>query len=104
MSALTGDMPQLLKLLIALATVLALMGGLAFIMKKLGLAAERNIKSGKKRRLSIVESVPLDARRRLVILQCDKKQHLVILGPNSETVLDGNLETVDCSEDSDSST
>ena len=44
-----------------------------------------------KRRLKVVEALPLDARRRLVLLQRDNKQHLVILGPNGETVIETDI-------------
>ena len=100
MDVISPELPQFLKLLIALGVVFALMGGLAFVLKKLGLSAERTIKSGDKRRLKLIESLPLDARRRVVILKCDDREHLVVLGHSSETVIDTDIESVDCSEDS----
>ena len=104
MDVISPDIPQFLKLLIALGVVLTLMGGLAFILKKLGLSADRAIKSSDKRRLTLVESLPLDARRRLVIVKCDDKEHLVVLGHNSETVVDQDIGSVDCSSNSKPST
>lgn len=88
---LIPEMPQFLRLLIALGIVLGLMGGLAFLLKKLGLADKNICVRGAKRRLKIVESLPLDARRRLVIFQCDERQHLVILGINGETLIDSGI-------------
>lgn len=84
-----ADLPQLLNLLLSLAFVLALMGGFAFVLKKLGLAQETKIKGDK--RLKVLESLPLDARRRLVLIARDDKQHLVILGPNSETLIETDI-------------
>ena len=93
MDTVTPDMlSQIIRLVLALAFVLALMGGLTLLMKKLGLSANTSIKSGEKRRLKIVESLPLDARRRLAILKCDDKEHLVILGANRETVIENDIE------------
>jgi flagellar biogenesis protein FliO len=43
------------------------------------------------RRLRVVESLPLDARRRLVIAQCDGAQHLLLLGVNQDMVVAANL-------------
>lgn len=104
MDTMTFDMlPQILRLIMALGVVLLLMGGLALIMKKLGLSTNSSIKTGDKRRLNIVESLPLDARRRLVIVKCDDKEHLVILSANSECLIDKDIGAVDCSEDSKSS-
>jgi flagellar protein FliO/FliZ len=76
-----------LKFLFALIFVLALMGGLAFVLKKLGLAGDK-LPGGDKRRLKVLESLPLDARRKVILLRKDDTEHLVILGPTGETVLD----------------
>jgi len=84
------DFAQILRLLAAMAFVLALMGGLAWMIRKLNLH-EKGPKSGKKRRLGIRETLALDSRHRAVILSCDEKEHLVILGPNGETIVDNNL-------------
>ena len=86
-----SDLPQILRLFAALALVLALMGGLALALKKLGLSGA-TAPTPKKRRLKIVESLPLDPRRRLVLLQRDDKQHLVILGAAGETVIENDIQ------------
>ena len=94
MDTITPDLlPQILRLVMALGVVLLLMGALTLIMKKLGLSTNSSIKSGNKRRLKVIESLPLDARRRLVIVQCDDKEHLVILGSNSECVVDSDIDS-----------
>ena len=68
-----------------------MIAGLAWLAKRYGL--ERHVKKpprGKKsRRLAILESLSLDARRRLLLLGCDGKEYLVILGNSSETLLEG---------------
>ena len=100
MDVVSPELPQFIRLLLALALVLALMGGLAYLLKRLGLSTNTPIKKGDNRRLSIVEALPLDARRRLVIVSCDDKEHLIILGANSETVVDNIIASVDGSKDS----
>ncbi|MGB4056463.1 MAG: flagellar biosynthetic protein FliO [Alphaproteobacteria bacterium] len=87
------DLPQIVRMLAALAFVVALMGGLSLIMKKVGMPGVPNTPQNK-RRLKLIESLTLDARRRAVILQCDDKQHLVILGPNGETVVKNDMEPI----------
>ena len=94
-----GDLPQIVRVLAALAFIVALMGGFAFILKKLGLSDNPSGPSPKKRRLKIIESLPLDSRRRLVLLARDDKQHLVILGTSSETVIETDIEPVTADED-----
>ncbi len=102
MDVVSPDLSQIVRLLIALAVVISLMGGLAFVLKKLGLATPQSIKSGDHRRLKIIESLPLDARRRLVIISCDEAEHLVILSANSESVVQHNITSVDDSNVSSS--
>ncbi len=80
-----------IKLVFALLFVLSLMGMLAFVLKRLGFGTNALISTGK-RRLKIVETLPLDGRRKAMILQRDDRQHLVILGPSGETVVETNIE------------
>lgn len=95
MDTLTPDLPQILRLIFALGFVLLLMGGLAFLIKKLGLVPETNIQSDDEKRLKIVESLPLDARRRLVIIQCDETEHLVVLNTNGETIIAQDIQAIE---------
>ena len=78
---------QILRLVAALGFVLALMGLLAYAIKKLGLGVPA-VPNTKNRRLQVIESLPLDARRRAVLLKRDDQVHLVILGASSETVVE----------------
>jgi flagellar protein FliO/FliZ len=71
----------------ALIFVLALIGVAAFAARRLGLG-HAALPTGRRRRLAIVEVLPLDGRRRLVLLRRDAVEHLVILGPSSETVVE----------------
>lgn len=84
------SLPDIVRLLLALAFVVGLMGGLAMLLKKLGFAENAHI-TPKKRRLKVIETLPLDNRRRLALIQRDKKQHLVLLGVNSETVIETDI-------------
>ena len=94
MDSVAGEFPALLKMVLALIFVLGLMGLLTLALKKLGLAGPVPV-AGKKARLKLIEIIPLDQRRRLAIIQRDDKQHLVILGPNSETVVETNIPAPD---------
>ena len=83
-------LPQLLRFVAALVFVLALMGGLALAMRRF---RDRHPLAAGKRRLRIVEILPLDGRRRAVLLRRDDREHLVILGANSETVIETGIES-----------
>ena len=89
---------QIARLLFALALVVGLMGGLALLIKKLGLAQVQPVNKTAKR-IKIIETQAIDARRRIVLVQCDDKQHLVMLGLNSETVIKTDLDPISNNED-----
>ncbi len=84
------DTPTLLKFFSAFAFVMSLMFLLSWGLKRLGLAGTSLLPNGK-RRLRIVETLPLDIRRKLVIVRRDNKEHLLILGPTGETVVEANI-------------
>lgn len=93
-----GDLPQILRLILAMVFVLSLMGGLAFALKRLGLSTGTTRTRGP-RRIKVIESLAIDPRHRAVLLQRDDKQHLVILGPNGETVVETNIKPIKGSND-----
>ncbi len=84
------ELADYLKFFFALLFVLSLMGGLAFILKRLGYG-QGNIMSGTKRRLKIIETLPIDARHKAVLIQRDDTQHLVVLGNSGDTVIETNI-------------
>ena len=94
MDSAGGELAAVLRMLAALVFVLGLMGALALVMRKLGLAG-RIAAPGHKSRLKIIEAIPLDNRRRLAIIQRDDVQHLVIFGPNGETVIETGIPPAD---------
>ncbi len=85
------DLPQLIKFAGALLFVLTLMGGLALLLKRFG--HNHPVTLPNRRRLKIVESLPLDPRRRLLLLRRDDREHLVILGPSGETLIESGIES-----------
>ena len=48
-------------------------------------------KAGEPRRLSVVEARTLDARRQLVLIRRDGVEHLLLLSPNAETVVETGI-------------
>lgn len=80
---------QLLRFFAALAFVLALMGGLYLVLQRV--QSRGPMRMGARRRLQISEIMPLDGRRRAILLRRDDKEHLVIFGPNGETVIESGI-------------
>ena len=88
------DTALLLKFTAAFAFVISLMLLLSWFMKRLGLA-DGALPGAGKRRLKIVEFLPIDHRRRLVLVRCDDKEHLLLMGSGSETVVETNIPAQD---------
>ncbi len=76
---------------VALLAVVALIYLVAWVMGRIGVVHRMAGRPGKQRRLQVKESLALDAKRRAVILCCDEREHLIVLGANSELSL-GTLE------------
>ena len=88
------DVPDIswLRLLLAFSTVLGLMAALGFALKYIG---TRGLtlpgQALRARRMKIVETLPLDARRRFVIVRCDDREHLLLLSAQGDIVVATNL-------------
>jgi flagellar protein FliO/FliZ len=78
------------RIVFALIAVLGMIGLAALAAKKAGLVNRAGL-VGARKRLQIVEALPLDQRRRAVILNCDGREHLVILNANSVTVVERDI-------------
>ena len=87
--AVTEGLP-LVKFISAFVLVIAAMLGLAWVLKRAGLAGHV-LKVGQKRRLQVVESMPVDHRRRLMLVRRDDREHLILLGPDHATVVEGDI-------------
>jgi flagellar protein FliO/FliZ len=68
----------------ALIATLALILAAAWGARRLGM-----LQAGKtgERRLSVSESLMIDPRRRLVIVRCDAREHLILCGPGGDVVV-----------------
>ena len=63
---------------------------LAWLARRSGLAGRIGAaKSG--RRLAVVESAPLDGKRRLVLIRRDDTEHLVLIGAETALVIESGI-------------
>ena len=85
------DTNQYFYVFLALVFVLALIGILALAARRFGFAPQAIGGAGRQRRLSVVEVMPLDAKRRLVLVKRDAVEHLVLLGAASELVVEAAI-------------
>lgn len=86
------DITDYLRFVFALAFVVALIGILAFMARRYGMGY-RNVVRNAKRRLSISEIMPIDNKRRLVLIKRDDKEHLVMIGGTTDLVVEQNIST-----------
>ncbi|MCH7911025.1 MAG: FliO/MopB family protein [Candidatus Hydrogenedentes bacterium] len=80
-----------LKFLMALVFVLGLIAVLAVIAKRFGLGNRGPLRRGKEKRLSVVETMPLDAKRRIVLVRRDDREHLIMLGAAGDLVIESDI-------------
>lgn len=101
------ELTALFKSTAALAFVLALVGLTSFLLRRYG--AERMLRGqmqkaisepkttmGKQqKRLAISEFMALDSRRRLVLIRRDDVEHLVLIAPDHELVIESDIRKQD---------
>lgn len=78
-----------IRFIAALAFVLALIGGLTWALRRTGWGGK--VVTGRRGRLSVVEVAPVDAKRRMVLIRRDGIEHLVMLSPTRETVIESGI-------------
>lgn len=81
------DQLEPFRVVAALVLVLGLIGIAALVARRVGFAGASGLRAGKARRLGIVETIALDPKRRLVLVRCDDREHLLLLGPNADLVV-----------------
>jgi flagellar protein FliO/FliZ len=69
-----------LQAIFALAVTLGLIGGAAYALRRWAPAGLIALRPQGERRLQIVESLTLDAQRRLVLVKFDQHEQLILIG------------------------
>ncbi|MEQ8227174.1 MAG: flagellar biosynthetic protein FliO [Rhodospirillales bacterium] len=86
------DMDGYFRFILALVFVLGLIAVLAAMARKAGWGFPSTaIKRAGNRRLGVVEVTPLDGRRRLILVRRDDVEHLLLIGPTSELVIEAGI-------------
>ena len=86
------DYSNYLQFFFALIFVLGLIGAISLLLRHFGLGGavrlQRRLKHGR-RRLEVTDVLAVDARRRLVLIRRDNTEHLILLGPNDDILIEG---------------
>jgi flagellar protein FliO/FliZ len=79
-----------LRFIAALVFVLGLICATAWLVRRFRLDGSLGGRSGgaKGRRLALVETLPLDARRRLVLVRRDDVEHLLLVGQDGNRLIE----------------
>lgn len=81
------DIEQYLRFAGALLFVLALIMILARVLRRTSFGAGSGVHP-KLRRLAVIESLGLDTKRRLVLIRRDGHEHLILLGPAGDILVE----------------
>lgn len=80
---------ELFRAVLALILVLGLIGGAAWAARRFGPGLWiAGAKAKAERSLAVIESLPIDARHRLVLVRRDDQRHLLLIGPNHSLVVE----------------
>lgn len=78
-----------LRFLAALAVVVGLIAGAAWAARRFGLAPR--VSGQGSGRLGVVAVQSIDTRRKLVLVRRDDREHLIVISPTAETVLETGI-------------
>lgn len=84
------DMDVYLRFLLALVFVLALIAAVGWAARRYGMGGRFGA-PGAGRRLAIVETTALDAKRRLALIRRDGVEHLILMGGPGDVVIETSI-------------
>lgn len=86
------DLAMAINAFLALVFVLSLIGLSAWLLRRHG--DGRLFRSGggtAPKRLAVLETLMIDARRRLVLVRCDKDEYLLLAGPDETLIVKSGI-------------
>ena len=91
------DAVEYFRFLAALCFIVALLVGFAWLVRRSGLIPKGLLMTppAGERRLAVTEVLPLDTKRRLVLVRRDDVEHLLLIGMQGETVVETGIRRED---------
>lgn len=86
------DLSNILTSLSALVFVLCLMGLASLLFRKYGGGLNVAVSKTGKRRLQIKEILPIDSKKKILLISRDGKEHLIAFSDNSIEVIEKNID------------
>jgi flagellar protein FliO/FliZ len=85
------EIDSYLRFILALLLVLGLLAVAAWLLRRSGYG----VKLARSRRLAAIETLTLGPRHRLMLIRRDGVEHLLLLGPHNDTVVERNIQPHD---------
>jgi flagellar protein FliO/FliZ len=85
------DADLLLRFVLALALVLALIAATGWIGRRYMGSGRIAAFAGKRRRLTLLETLQLDGRTRLLLVRRDAAEHLIMVGATGAVVVESGI-------------
>lgn len=82
------DLLSLLRTLGGLGTVLGILAGALWLVRRYDLRLPGRTVSTPDRRLELIETLPIDSRRMVALLRRDGREHLILVAPEGHLVLE----------------
>ncbi|MEX0582820.1 MAG: flagellar biosynthetic protein FliO [Sneathiella sp.] len=82
---------QYLKYIVGLLVVLGLIALITLLGRRFGMVPRATRDPSSPKRLSVTDVISIDAKRRLVLVKRDDREHLLLLGPERDLVVEQNI-------------
>ena len=82
-----------LRFFVAFAIIFALIGLAAWLARFFGFNLSPTWRGKKQKRLCVVDSLPLDAKRRIILISRDEVEHLVCIGGTTDFLIEKDVKT-----------
>jgi len=86
-----SELPLAARFFIAFLVVLALIGLVAWLVRRFGSGKLNTAARGRQPRLAVIDAAAVDARRRLVLIRRDNIEHLLMIGGPTDLVVEPNI-------------
>jgi len=88
MDGIDLNLTDYIKFVFAFIFVMALIALTTVAARRFGFGLPSNPRNSKQRRLGILESLNVDGKRRMVLIRRDNIEHLLLLGPTTELLVE----------------
>ncbi|WP_332122553.1 flagellar biosynthetic protein FliO, partial [Azorhizobium caulinodans] len=79
------------RVAIALVVIAALLALTMFLVRRIGGGGGRGGIARSRHRLAVLDSVPVDQRRRLVLVRRDEVEHLLLVGGTADVIVESGI-------------